>query len=644
MVLLALCLPAATAAAGSAELDVRGWLDRPGVKVLAVEFYATWCKPCMEAVPRWKALHDKYRDDGLRLVVVNTLDAGGACRAVPWTPDKTVCDIEGTVGKSFGLGGNLPAAFIWTWQGNLLVRKGHIEVAETEIARYLKQSPRVLIETRGLNGRADDELAAQVRNEVVMSGKLQVVASQSERSRLAKLRKESHRAAGRQDQRCKLGAELSANSLLDARLVGSKDNAKLSIALHSAESGCLLASTWVAWSRKRSAQAVREAVAALINVLRRPPEHPRGGGWDRPVASKRTLPVKEGRIGGESGEDWDPSGGRGSSAIVRFESTPKGAIVLVDGKLMCKSTPCQKALEPGRYNVDMQLDEHVPHKEIVQIDKGVTLSFDLKPDFATLDVVTVPPGVAVRIDGKQVSGSGLSGRRVSAGPHELVIEGRCFYRTGERIVVKRGERRQVKLSPKPKPSAIRVSVKDSAGNELPARVFIDDEVQGQTAPGIFKLPVCSRSLRLTHQGMREVTRQLSLQEKQLTQVQATMQAAAAPRAVAARTRAAAATGASPAAAGGGQRSPAWRKAMATVDRLVMFMDRSADRIARQGPGAHTQAQNRKLLKRLKKLGKVFKALKGRLPPGEKAAFDDAAKARFQPAMERYMKAVTAAGR
>jgi len=38
------------------ELDIRGWLAQPGTRLVAVEFYATWCKPCMKAVPKWKAL------------------------------------------------------------------------------------------------------------------------------------------------------------------------------------------------------------------------------------------------------------------------------------------------------------------------------------------------------------------------------------------------------------------------------------------------------------------------------------------------------------------------------------------------------------------------------------------------------------
>ena len=36
--------------------DPNAWVRHPGVKLLAVEFYATWCKPCMKAVTRWEAL------------------------------------------------------------------------------------------------------------------------------------------------------------------------------------------------------------------------------------------------------------------------------------------------------------------------------------------------------------------------------------------------------------------------------------------------------------------------------------------------------------------------------------------------------------------------------------------------------------
>jgi thiol-disulfide isomerase/thioredoxin len=75
-VLSVLTLLVATPALADENLSIETELMRPGVRLLAVEFYATWCTPCMEAVPRWKALHDKYRDKGLRLVVVAVQDDG----------------------------------------------------------------------------------------------------------------------------------------------------------------------------------------------------------------------------------------------------------------------------------------------------------------------------------------------------------------------------------------------------------------------------------------------------------------------------------------------------------------------------------------------------------------------------------------
>ena len=81
----------------SPGFEVSTWLDRPGVKLLAVEFYATWCKPCMAAVPRWKALHEKHRDDGLRLVVVATQDPKAGCANPGWNPDDVVCDDDGAI-------------------------------------------------------------------------------------------------------------------------------------------------------------------------------------------------------------------------------------------------------------------------------------------------------------------------------------------------------------------------------------------------------------------------------------------------------------------------------------------------------------------------------------------------------------------
>lgn len=158
---LVLILIAASPSYAGDGPDVKDWLSRPGVKLLAVEFYASWCAPCKKAVPRWKALHETYRDRGLRLVVVSVQDPDGACVNPGWNPDDVVCDAEGHLAEAWGLGNRLPAAFLWSWRGPILVRKGHVDEVERAVEEELKHLPRVTLD-EGMDAGVHDLLRTEL--------------------------------------------------------------------------------------------------------------------------------------------------------------------------------------------------------------------------------------------------------------------------------------------------------------------------------------------------------------------------------------------------------------------------------------------------------------------------------------------------
>lgn len=236
------------------------------MRLVAVELYASWCKPCVEAAPRWEALARDYRDAGLRVVLVATEDPGG-CESPPWRADHLVCDRDGSVAAQLGADGRLPAAYLYSWRGETLVGDGHIDEVEAAIGRFYRAMPRVHVEARTVDPSANvtpETLVGLVRGELSRSNKMMVVATPEERARLDRIAAESLRAGYDDSLQCEIGRALSANSLLEVWLSSSgAAEPSLQLLLFSAERGCLVSSGLAPWNAERPEASVRRAVAAL---------------------------------------------------------------------------------------------------------------------------------------------------------------------------------------------------------------------------------------------------------------------------------------------------------------------------------------------------------------------------------------------
>jgi thiol-disulfide isomerase/thioredoxin len=251
------------------SLDISAELRRPGVRLVVVEFYADWCAPCKKAVPKWDSLHAKYKERGLRLIVVSVGD-GGTCSNPGWQPDKIVCDFDGRLQEMFGAD-TLPQAFLYSWQGSLLVGNGHFPGVKKAVEAYYRNSPRIFIsEPKGQDGSKLDNasvLREIVRTDVRRLAKFEMVASDKELVSLRTLRKKGYQLNYDEAGRCKLGQDISANSELKIRLFRFGGERTLLLQVFSVESGCMLASSKARVGSAGLEAASFEAVGALVEQL-----------------------------------------------------------------------------------------------------------------------------------------------------------------------------------------------------------------------------------------------------------------------------------------------------------------------------------------------------------------------------------------
>ena len=215
----------------------------------------------------------------------------------------------------------------------------------------------------------------------------------------------------------------------------------------------------------------------------------------------------------KTSEDWQLN--RTEQVIMTFESTPDAAVVLLDGKLLCQSTPCSKAVSVGAHSVEVQLEHYFPWEESYTVVKQSTIKADLKPEFGWLSISGRTPDVPVWLDGKTIGVTPLEHFALSKGNHEVQVYNDCYNSDVYRFVIEPGEHEQQQSFPiRAREAAVAVDAKDSDGNELVANVVLDGRSIGQT-PLEIKVPVCSHELVVEYQWI-EKEKLLELEERTIS--------------------------------------------------------------------------------------------------------------------------------
>jgi peroxiredoxin len=90
-------------------------------KVVFLNFWATWCKPCEEEMPSMERLHQRFKDKGLVVLAISE-DVGGASVVAPYLKKHKLSfpvglDPTSSVASLYGVWG-VPSTFIIDRRGN----------------------------------------------------------------------------------------------------------------------------------------------------------------------------------------------------------------------------------------------------------------------------------------------------------------------------------------------------------------------------------------------------------------------------------------------------------------------------------------------------------------------------------------------
>ncbi len=63
----------------------RSFSELQGEKLTIIDFWATWCKPCLKAIPKLNKLYENYSDQGVEIIGINVDSPRNTAKVKPFS-------------------------------------------------------------------------------------------------------------------------------------------------------------------------------------------------------------------------------------------------------------------------------------------------------------------------------------------------------------------------------------------------------------------------------------------------------------------------------------------------------------------------------------------------------------------------------
>ena len=119
--------------------------DLKGEQLTIIDFWASWCKPCMKAMPEIEKLYQTFKDDGVNVISINTDGPRSISKVLPLSQTLNVTypilsDINNDLTSELNIS-VLPTMLVVNSDGKIIWRhEGWTSGDEAKVEQHIKEA------------------------------------------------------------------------------------------------------------------------------------------------------------------------------------------------------------------------------------------------------------------------------------------------------------------------------------------------------------------------------------------------------------------------------------------------------------------------------------------------------------------------